>query len=249
MMFPRDSCPHTTDAAAWLLHALPVEEGERFAEHLASGCAPCRAEVENLRMVVDVLPAAAPQVAPPPALKGRIMSIVRAEAELLQAAGPEADRPPRPAAPERRERGLRRWRGLLARPPVAAALACALLALGVGGGLLASGGPDGPATRVVQAEVAGPATGRLVLTDGDQGTLELDGLPQARGADVYQVWIKRPGRDPVPSRTVFDVRPDGRTTVRIAEPLDGVEAVLVTVEPSADSPAPTSTPVISSSLA
>ncbi len=42
-------------------------------------------------MVADTLPLAAVQVAPPPELKDRIMSAVRAEAEVLQAAGPEAD--------------------------------------------------------------------------------------------------------------------------------------------------------------
>jgi hypothetical protein len=244
MMLPRDTCSHTPDAAAWLLHALPDDEAEHFAGHLASGCPACRAEVDDLRLVVDVLPSGVHQVAPPPELKGRLMSVVRAEAELLQAAGPEADRPPRPAG-SRQDARAGRWRGWLLRPPVAAALACAALALGVGGGLLLDGGPD---RRVVAATAEGPGTARLVLTDGDEGVLELDGVPQAPGGGVYQVWIKRPGRDPVPSRTVFDVRPGGEASVRIAEPLDGVEAVLVTAEPSAGSPAPTSAPIITSEL-
>jgi hypothetical protein len=248
MTFPRDTCPHTIDAGAWLLHALPDEDGERFAAHLASGCLACRAEVEDLRLVVDVLPSAVAQVPPPPALKGRLMSVVRAEAELLQATGPEADRPVRAAAAGRPRRERGRWWGLLLRPPVAVALACALLALGIGGGLLAASGTDGPSPRVVDAAVTGQGSGRLVITDGDQGALELADMPPAPGPDVYQVWLKRPGRDPEPSRTVFDVRPDGRATVRIAEPLDGVEAVLVTAEPDADSPAPTSVPVIASYL-
>jgi hypothetical protein len=47
---------------------------------------------------------------------------------------------------------------------------------------------------------------------------------------------------------VFDVRPGGEASVRIAEPLDGVEAVLVTAEPSAGSPTPTSAPIIISEL-
>jgi len=238
----RDSCPHTSDVGAWLLHALPDDEADAFAAHLASGCPSCRAEVDELRMVVDVLPSAVPQVPPPPELKGRLMQVVRAEAELLQAAGPAADRPERPPAREERRRG---WLGLLARPAFVAALACAVLALGVVGGLLLDGGPD---RRVVAAATEVPGTARLVVTDGQEGVLELDGIPQAPGGGVYQVWIKRPGRDPVPSSTVFDVRPGGDASVRIAEPLDGVEAVLVSVEPSPGSPAPTSAPVISSNL-
>jgi hypothetical protein len=47
---------------------------------------------------------------------------------------------------------------------------------------------------------------------------------------------------------VFDVRPGGQASVRIAEPLDGVEAVLVTAEPSPGSRVPTSAPVITSEL-
>ncbi len=241
-MLPPDRCPHTGDVGAWLLHALPDDEADAFAAHLASGCPACRAEVDALRLVVDVLPSGVPQVSPPPALKGRLMSVVRAEAELLQAAGPEADRPARRAADREGRRG---WRGWLLRPPLVAALACAVLALGLAAGLLVDGGPD---QRVLTATAEGPGTARLVVTDGDEGVLELDGVPQAPGGGVYQVWIKRPGRDPVPSRTVFDVRPGGTASVRIAEPLDGVEAVLVTAEPSPGSPAPTSAPVITSEL-
>jgi hypothetical protein len=247
MMLPRDTCSHTPNAAAWLLHALPDDEAETFAGHLASGCPACRAEIDDLRLVVDVLPSGVHQVAPPPELKGRLMRVVRAEAELLQAAGPEADRPPRRARSGHEARAGRwTWRGLLQRPQFAAALACLLVAVGVGGGLALSGG--GPDTRIVSAQTGVPGTARLVLTDGEEGVLELDGVPQAPGGGIYQVWLKRPGQDPVPSRTVFDVRPGGRASVRIAEPLEGVEAVLVTAEPSPGSPAPTSDPVITSNL-
>ena len=243
MMLPRDTCSHTPDAAAWLLHALPDDEAEAFASHLHSGCPACRAEVDDLRLVVDVLPSGVHQVAPPPELKGRIMSVVRAEAELLQAAGPEADRPARAAKDARPSRWS--WRGLLARPPLLAALACGLLALGVAGGVVLDGGPD---TRVLPAPSLVGGTAQLVLSGGDEGVLELDGVRQAPGGGIYQVWLKRPGQDPVPSRTVFDVRPGGQASVRIAEPLDGVEAVLVTAEPSPGSRVPTSAPVITSQL-
>jgi len=84
------SCEHTDDAGAWVLGALPQDQEGRFAAHLET-CAICRREVAELQMVADTLPLAAVQVAPPPELKDRIMSAVRAEAEVLQAAGPEAD--------------------------------------------------------------------------------------------------------------------------------------------------------------
>jgi anti-sigma factor RsiW len=84
------SCERTGDAGAWVLGALPEDEAERFRAHLAD-CAACRREVAELQIVADTLPLAAVQVAPPPELKGRIMSAVRAEADVLAAAGPEAD--------------------------------------------------------------------------------------------------------------------------------------------------------------
>ena len=84
------SCEHRDDAAAWVLGALPEDEERRFAAHLET-CDVCRAEVAELQTVADTLPLAAPQVAPPPELKQRIMSAVRAEAAVLEAAGPQAD--------------------------------------------------------------------------------------------------------------------------------------------------------------
>src|SRR4051794_39814085 len=85
----------TDAAAAYLLHALPPDEAESFEAHLAT-CAACRAEVEDLRVAADALPASAVQLVPPADLKERIMSVVNAEAELLRAAGARADEvPPR----------------------------------------------------------------------------------------------------------------------------------------------------------
>src|SRR6185503_1310666 len=83
---------------AWVLGALPEDEQRRFAAHLET-CEICRREVAELQMVADTLPLAAVQVAPPPELKDRIMSSVRAEAEVLRASGPEADVVAREPAP------------------------------------------------------------------------------------------------------------------------------------------------------
>src|SRR4051812_25162609 len=89
------TCEHRDDAGAWVLGALPEDEHERFAAHLP-GCETCRREVADLQMAADTLPLAAVPVAPPPELKERIMSVVRAEAAVMGAAGPAADAPPAP---------------------------------------------------------------------------------------------------------------------------------------------------------
>jgi len=49
--------PQLPDAAAYVLGALEDAELASFREHM-EGCAPCRAEVANLQVVVDELPRA-----------------------------------------------------------------------------------------------------------------------------------------------------------------------------------------------
>jgi hypothetical protein len=190
MTFPRDTCPHTIDAGAWLLHALPDEDGERFAAHLASGCLACRAEVEDLRLVVDVLPSAVAQVPPPPALKGRLMSVVRAEAELLQATGPEADRPVRAAAAGRPRRERGRWWGLLLRPALVAQRWPARCWRGVAGGSSSDGGP----TRGARASSRSAARRGAWVLRWRRGRARARRRPQAPAAGSSQVLVKARGK-------------------------------------------------------
>ena len=253
------SCEHTDDAGAWVLGALPEDEQRRFAAHLET-CEICRREVAELQMVADTLPLAAVQVAPPPELKDRIMSSVRAEAEVLRASGPEADvvaREPAPAeeagaaaAPAERKRKPRDqpwWRRpLFALRPVPAAFAAAgILALGIAFGALVSGG--GPSEHTVRAQVVAPAApgARAALTvTGDRATLDVRNFPSPPSGRVYQVWLKRPGRPaPEPTNALFDVR-DGTASVEVPGGVKSVDQVLVTAEPNGGSAAPTRPPVV-----
>lgn len=245
------SCEHRDDAGAWVLGALPADEHERFAAHLP-GCEVCRREVAELQMVADTLPLAAPQMAPPPALKERIMATVRAEAAVLEAAGPEADTAPGApvqapgAAPVRPKQKRRRWRlPAIALRPIPAAVAAAVhIALGVGGGILLSGGSSG---KTVQAQVVAPAApaARASLTVADdRATLKVRDFPAPPSGRVYQVWLKRPGRDPQPTDVLWSVRRDGSAQVAVPGSLDGVQAVLVTDEPAGGSEVPSKAPVI-----
>jgi anti-sigma-K factor RskA len=249
------SCEHRDDAGAWVLGALPDDEHERFAAHLA-GCETCRREVAQLQMVADTLPLAATQVAPPPELKERIMAVVRSEAAVLEAAGPEADVAPRapaqtpaaaPARRPRQKRERRRWFGLpaLALRPIPAAVAAAvLIAVGVGGGVLLS--HDGSSGRTVAAQVVVPASpdarASLTLAD-DRATLKVKDFPAPPSGRVYQVWLKRPGRPPDPTTALFRVR-GGSATVDVPGSVRGVDQVLVTAEPDGGSRAPTRDPIV-----
>jgi hypothetical protein len=172
------------------------------------------------------------------------MAVVHAEAELLAAAGARADEVPQPqrARPERR-RGRFGW---LMRPGVA--LACGLVLLAGGGlaGVLISGGED---TRTVVAQTQSP-TADVRLEIGEDGSrLVARNMPAPPQGRIYQVWLKRPGKDPEPTAVLWSTREDGSADVAVPGSLDGVEAVLVTDEPEGGSDVPSKPPVITATPA
>jgi anti-sigma-K factor RskA/putative zinc finger protein len=226
---------------SYLLGALPPEEREGFAAHLEV-CPVCRRDADELAIAADALPISVPPIAPPPALKDRIMTVVESEAELLAAAGEGADAPRRAPARTRR-RFLGGW---LLRPGVAVACAAVLLvAGGVVGALLAGG----ESTRTVTASTTAPgAQVRLEVRD-DASMLVVRNLREPPPGRMFQVWIKRPGRDPEPTSVLWSPRNNGSAEVAVPGSLDGVEAVLVTDEPRGGSEKPTRQPVITAPLA
>jgi hypothetical protein len=230
--------------AAYLLHALPDDELEVFETHLVT-CDRCRDDLAGLRVATDALPAAAPPVAPPAELKDRIMRVVRSEAELLQAAGEAADRPPAP-----RERPRRRFRGLALRPAFLAAAATAALVVGgvVGFALRGDGGES---TRTVRAQVAptvAPGAEASLEVRGDTGTLRVANWPQAPRGRVWEVWTQRDGQAPQRTDALFTVSSDGTATAAVPSGLKNANAVLVTDEPRGGSEVPTRQPVVKASL-
>lgn len=236
-----DHAQWADSVGAYLLEALPYAERDGFERHV-EGCALCRADVESLQVATAALPASVEPLSPPPALKARIMAVVEAEAQLLEAAaGPRADLPER-ARPRRRRLTLPSIR-----PAFALACAVALLVVGGLGGALFAGGERGPGTRTVVASVErGDASARLVVGD-DASRLEVADLAEPPEGRVYQVWTLREGGKPVPSSALFVPRSDGTASVAVPGSLEGVDQVLVSHEPVGGSRAPTSTPFLSAS--
>jgi anti-sigma-K factor RskA len=225
-------CPHTPDAAAYVLGALQEGELRDYRAHL-DGCAQCRAEVAALQPVVDELPASAAPARAPDALRERILSTVRSEAALLHAAGGDADRPP----PKRARRPRRRFAigGALAGAGALAVVLALVLSTGSGGG-----------ERVFQARISAGAPGAAATLRQRDGRAELlvSHMPPPGAGRVYEVWLSRGAGDAQPTSALFDVTDAGRGATAVAGDLRGIREVMVTSEPQGGSSRPTRQPLI-----
>ncbi|HEX3909993.1 MAG TPA: anti-sigma factor [Solirubrobacteraceae bacterium] len=229
-------CPQLLDAAPYVLGALEENELRSYREHLAD-CALCRLEVAELQSVVDELAGSAPPVHAPAALRERVLASVRSQAEVLSAAGHEADRPQRSA----RRRQMPRF-ALAGATAFAAAVAAVVV-------ILLSGGSSTTSERVITGQATGAARGAEVALHQRDGRAELllSRMPQPGAGRIYEVWVVRSGV-PRPTDALFGVSSSGAGAVDIPGSLHGVKQVLVTSEPLGGSQAPTRAPVIAVAL-
>ncbi|HZO37033.1 MAG TPA: anti-sigma factor [Solirubrobacteraceae bacterium] len=230
-------CPQSDNVAPFVLGALEHDAIDPFVEHLGT-CASCRAEYDELQATATMLPLAVEQRDPPPEMKQRLMAVVRSEAELLRAAGPDADRVT--VKPE----GRRWWARLTERP-----LATALSGAGAAAAVvlvvvaLAGGGSD---TRTIQAQVLIPKANAQVEVNGGSGTLVASGMPSPSGGHVYAIWTQRANEKPRFAGTLGATPSKG--SARATLNLDGVRQVMVSVEPADVGSAPTTEPVVTAQL-
>jgi hypothetical protein len=225
-------CPHTPDAAAFLLGAHDDPDG--FRDH-ASGCTSCRDELARLRPVADALATATPEMRAPRALRRRVLESVDAEAELLRAAGGEADRP---------ERARTTRRGLVPALAAAALLAAAAIAVALAG----SSGTPARTTFATRAPAVATATAALRQASG-HAELLVTHMPQAPSGRIYEVWLERDGSPPQPTDVLFNVTREGSGSVAVPADLRHVSKVLVTSEPAGGSRHPTRPPLLTFKLA
>jgi hypothetical protein len=209
-------CPRCVEAAAYVLGALGDEEPD-YREHLAT-CPSCQQEIASLRGVIDVVPGAAPPAVASDDLRERVMAIVRAEAELLKAAGPEAD-----LIPARKLRWGPRGGLLAAAGALAAAAVIAILSVSA----------FAPSVRAIPARVtaASPDARAVLHVAGDRGELVLSGISPPPPGKTYEVWVQRASREPAPTDALFTVTSRGRASVDVPGNLSGVREVLVSSEP------------------
>jgi anti-sigma-K factor RskA len=228
--------PDRDDLVAFALDALEPSE-ERAVEAHAPSCARCTRELEALVPAVAVLGESVEQLEPPPDLRERVLAEVRADV-----ARSKAERESRVQRPRRRG-----WRGLVMRPAIAVGLAIVIAA--VGGYVIAGndGGGEEPATLVrVQPAPEAPGVGGTLAVGEDSSMLDLHGLAQLKGREVYQVWVAK-GQSVRPSS---DFVPDanGRAMTAVDDQLTSGTRVMVTRESEPGHTAPTSSVLLSATV-
>lgn len=230
-----------------------TQPGADLSAHLAA-CPTCPADLREYRQVALVLPFDAPDVAPPPALRARILAAAAAEGNAMPASAPR--RSARPWIAPRRN-----W--------LALGTACIAL-LGLLGwnvrlqsqlqaqvGQVAKSRDNwqtmtellnDPTVRSV-ALSGDHAQGHIwVANDGEVGCLVVEGLPAPGNGNVYQVWLRR-GNQPVGVAT-FEARSGSAWTfIRANQSIAEFDAIGVTIEPKGGSPAPTGQQVLFGTLA
>jgi hypothetical protein len=226
-----------------VLGALSEFELASYREHL-DVCAECTAQVAALQPVADSLALGVEQVRAPERVRERLMAVVGGEAELLRAAGHEADRPT--AAPKRS--GLRAW--LSPAPALAAGLA--LIAGLLIGALAINTGSSTARTRTqtIEALVSEPGyhASAALRRYGSQIVLVVNGMPAPPPGRIYEVWVERGTHAPQATDALFSVTRSGTGSVSVPGDLAHVSKVLVTSEPLGGSLHPTRPPVIVASV-
>jgi anti-sigma-K factor RskA len=230
-------CGEGGQAAAYVLSALELQEVERYREHLDS-CVVCSAEVARLQPVADSLATSVPHAVASQELRARVMASVRAEAELLHAAGAEADRPQHARARLR----IRRPQFLIA-----------AVAMGVGlliGVAVIDTGSQAPTTHVTSAQLTSLPVGAkaVVRQTGSHAELVVSGVSQPPRGKIYELWLARSGAAPQPTSALFGVTHAGDASVNVPGDISGVHQVMVTAEPLGGSNHPTSSPIIVATL-
>jgi hypothetical protein len=219
--------PDRDDLVAFALGALEPGE-ERAIEAHAPSCARCTRELEALVPAVGVLGESVEQFEPPPELRERVLAEVRADAARSPA---EAETTPR----RPRRRG---WRGFALRPAIAVGLAVVVAA--VGGYLIAgNGGGGGEAGTLVEvpSPPGQPGVGGTLAVGENTSMLDLRGLAQLKGSQVYQVWVAR-GQSVRPSSN-FIPDANGRAMTAVDGHLTAGTRVMLTKESGPDHATPT----------
>ena len=225
---------------AYVLGALPEEERLEFEQYLVAH-PDLQEEVEALGAVAGLLAFSPQEQEPPPELRRRIMATVEAES-----VHPHTSR--------------RSWlAGLWDAAGIRdlALAAAAMLVIGLfSWSMLLQGEVRDLQGRVqsLQSQPQGPqmialggvgtkqgARAELVTLEGDRAVLVAENMPPVPEGKTYQIWVIK-GDTPQPSG-LFEPKGDSIAAV-VENPVEGADAVAVTVEPKGGSKKPTTDPML-----
>ncbi len=263
---PTDSCAELQpEIAAYALGE--TEAAAALLEHLAE-CPACQRDLRAYVQVARMLPYDAPDVAPPPALRARILTAVEETG-----AAPPTTAPSLVAASEsqvtmRAGGQPRRWRWLPWFRPAYGAVAVAFIALLVWNVALqrqvdtqaAQIAASRSSWQTMTALLNNSAVRWYAITgdeanghfwaapQGQVACLVAQGLPPLHEGQVYQVWLVH-GGEHASGGTFEEHDGNGWVLIRSNEPLSNYDSVGVTIEPRGGSVAPTGTPVLQGQIA
>jgi hypothetical protein len=232
--------PDRDDLVAYSLEALDPREAADVEAH-APSCARCTRELEALVPAVAVLGESVEQLEPPPELRERVLAIVHEEADAKQAEISGA----RAQEEARMRRGGRGWRGWVLRPATGLAT-LAILVAGISGYLIAGNGGGGGNGAETVPVVAQQGIGGTLAVGETSSMLDLHGLHELSGREVYQVWVSR-GSTLRPSSN-FIPNSSGRAMTAVDGHLTAGTKVMVTKEPHPGQTTPTSPILLSATV-
>jgi anti-sigma-K factor RskA len=230
---------------AYVLGALPEEERLEFEQYLVAH-PDLQAEMEELSTAAGLLAISVPEQVPAPELRRRIMDTV--EAEAVQ-----------PRTSQRRSWLARLWEAVGPRDLALATAAVLVIGLFSWSMLLQGEVRDlqgrvqslqsqpqdqsqGP--QMIALGGAGTEQGvsaQLVTLEGDRAVLVAENMPPAPEGKTYEIWVIK-GDTPKPSG-LFEPKGDSVAAV-VENPVEGADAVAVTVEPEGGSKKPTTDPML-----
>ena len=208
--------------AAYALNALYYDDRAAFEEHLAD-CEQCTAQLAELRDTAAALAYVPETVAPPAALRSRILETAHAE---------------RPNVVPLHRRAKSTW-GLGA---VAAVAVAAAVALAVWNVSLHNSLDDQRAASSKIVALQG-AEGKLAVAGSGSAALFMCGIGKAPAGKTYEAWVITGGKAARAGEFQGSQRCVG---VPLARSVPAGSIVAVTVEPAGGSDQPTSTPIVQS---
>jgi anti-sigma-K factor RskA len=225
---------------AYVLGALPEEEHLEFEQYLVAH-PNLQLQIDELATLAGLLALSPREQEPPPELRRRIMGTVEAEAIHSRAS--------------RRSwlAGLRETVGIRDLALVGAVI----LVIGLfSWSMLLQGEVRDLQGRVqnLQSQPQDPqmialggvgtkqgARAELVTLEGDRAVLMAENMPPVPEGKTYQIWVIK-GDTPQPSG-LFEPKGDSIAAV-VEKPVEGADAVAVTVEPEGGSKKPTTEPML-----